>query len=123
MSRKFKNEYTGEINVATAAKFISCNSAIKENKNDTKFRIATVEVVTDQGEVKIISVMMYEKNFQLAEADGGMVKGEKYLLTIAPGDHRGPIATLSHLPEGERLANNDFNFSEISVEADREIAN
>jgi hypothetical protein len=107
--RKFLNEFTNEVNIAVESEFLSMGSAILENKNGTQYRIATIKLVTEQGEEKTVTAMCYEKNVQ----KGSFVKGEKYLTTIAPGDERGPIVLLAPLSIGERLAAEDFTFVDV----------
>lgn len=118
MFKVVKNEVTGKNNIITSSKLISLGSAEMTNTNGTKYRIATVEITTQQGEVKQVTAMVYDGNIKKANETGGFVAGDVYLTTIAPGDERGPIVTLSHLQAGERLSADDFDFSEIIQTAD-----
>ncbi len=112
--RKITNAETGQINLQTACELLSISPTEMENVNGTKYFPATVKIVDQQGQVQEVTAIVYRANF-----DYGIETGKEYLLTIAPGDERGPLLHMSHLSPrviGKRATADMFDFASTSVE-------
>jgi hypothetical protein len=119
--KQFINDYTRETNIATTGEFVAMGTKVLKNKNEKEYRLATVKLETNNG-VKTVTVMCYEANIDAESPTGGFLIGENYLVTIAPGDERGPIAVLAPLTQGERLSVDDFTFEEINEVIEEPVA-
>lgn len=115
--KKYVNEYTGEVNIQTEAEFISMSKEPMKNSNEKNYKVATVKIVTENGEEKQVSAIVHEGNY--AHEDANFKPGNKYLANIAPGDERGSILSLSHLPANERVSDEDFDFSEVEEKVEQ----
>lgn len=95
------------------AKLLSISSNILNLKNDnqTEYRVASIEFTGADGEIKKVTAIVYEKNFQY-----GMTVGDVYqaTVTITVGQPN-PLITVSHLAAGERATFDDFG---VSAEVD-----
>lgn len=111
--RAITNKETGEQNLETGCKLLSYGNARFENSNGTGYFLATVEFVDQQGQMHEVTATIWESNFEK-----GVEVGKEYLLTIAPGDSRGPLLNMSALeyrPVGKRATADMFNFEKAAA--------
>jgi len=106
-----KREYDGKevSEMHFSGKLLSISSEVKEfnNEKKTRYRVATIEFVTLDGELARTPCLVYDKNFQK-----GMVIGETYL-AVAIQSESGPFVTCSHLIySGNKSTNDMFGFTD-----------
>lgn len=83
---------------------ISKNVLKLKNDNETPYRVATIQFTSNEGEIKTVTAIIYEKNFQY-----GMTEGETYQATVTiTAGQPNPLITVSHLNAGERATFDDF---------------
>lgn len=109
------NSQTGNPEVQFEAKLlsISTNTFQLNNEKQTPYRVASVEFVNNQGEVKVSSAIVYEANYTY-----GMKPGTTYQCRAikTPGQAT-PLVTMSHLVATERASFDDFNFDAVEAPA------
>lgn len=83
---------------------ISSNTLNLKNDNQTEYRVASIEFTAADGEIKKVTAIVYEKNFQY-----GMTVGDTYQATVTiTAGQANPLITVSHLAAGERATFDDF---------------
>lgn len=83
---------------------ISSNTLNLKNDNQTEYRVASIEFTAADGEIKKVTAIVYEKNFQY-----GMTVGDTYQATVTiTAGQANPHITVSHLAAGERATFDDF---------------
>lgn len=95
------------------AKVLTISKNVLELKNDNKtpYRVATIQFTSAEGELKTVTAIVYEKNFQY-----GMTEGETYQATVTiTAGQASPLITVSHLAAGERATFDDFG---VTAEVD-----
>ena len=110
------NETTNQNEKVFQAELVSISSKVLENANGTKYRVATISLVNAKSEKIEVSAIVYEKNYiDESTGEARMTIGESYRATAAPGDHRGPIVTVSHLTSAARATADLFGFEAVST--------
>lgn len=107
------NPQTGNPEVQFEAKLLSISPTTFQlnNEKQTPYRVASVEFVNNQGEVKVSSAIVYEANFTY-----GMKPGITYLCrAIRTTGQSTPLVTMSHLVATERASFDDFNFDVVEA--------
>lgn len=109
------NSQTGNPEVQFEGKLLSISPNVFQLNNDkqTPYRVASVEFVNNQGEVKVSSALVYEANYSY-----GMKPGITYLCrAIKTPGQTAPLVTMSHLVATERASFDDFNFDVVEAAA------
>lgn len=108
-----KNAYSGNMEAVLGGKLISISSEVRENTNSTKYRLANIEIVKDNGQKAVVTSLVYEKNYAY-----GMEIGKTYLTTatITPGGPSPVLFTTSHLPANEVVTAEDLGFVAVTEE-------
>lgn len=109
-----KNEVTGNMEASLAGKLISISSEVRENKNQTKYRLANIEIVKADGKKAQVTSIVYEKNYS-----HGMEVGSTYLTTatLTPDGPNPVLFTTSHLPANEVVTAEDLGFIAVTAKS------
>lgn len=91
---------------------------ILKNRNDKQYFLCQVEVDIQPGVTKVVTGQINLANYALAAAQGNPMKiDNEYLVTIVQGgkndagEELGALFVVSHLLQGERVANEELDFN------------
>ena len=122
--RQVTKEYNGEkYNVmAFEGEVLSISEKVLENKNNTKYRVATVAFADADGVEQSVSAFIMETNM-FKDGVQQIVVGDKYYCEARPTD-QGPYITVAPFAyTGNRATNDMFGFSATAEIKENVVSN